>query len=75
MRDHRFVTRKWARVAVSHSAFCWLSRPALTRLMVELQGPWVARVEGENAAPVVAVVGLRAAGAGHPRELMFTDRV
>lgn len=68
------MTSRWARVAVSHPAFCGLSRSALVRLVAELQGPWVARVEGERRARR-GRGRLRAAGAGHPRELVFTDRV
>jgi hypothetical protein len=59
---------------LSHSAFTGISRHHLGRVVAELAGPWQARREswlqerrGRDR--------LRAEGAGHPRELVFTDRV
>ena len=59
---------------MSHSAFTGISRHHLGRVVAELAGPWQARREsalrrrrGRDRR--------RAEGAGHPRDLVFTDRV
>jgi hypothetical protein len=59
---------------LSHSAFIGISRHHLGRVVAELAGPWQARREsalrqrrGRDRC--------RAEGAGHPRDLVFTDRV
>ncbi len=73
-RVHSSVTKKWARAALSHPAFCGVSRAHLGDLIEELADPWLARCEsalderrgGERR---------RAAGAGPKHDLVFTDRV
>ncbi|WP_324610210.1 transposase family protein [Streptomyces sp. WM6378] len=68
------MTKKWARAALSHPAFCGLGHVHLGHLIVELAAPWTARQEsglrerrrGDRC---------RAAGAGPKYELALTDRV
>jgi hypothetical protein len=59
---------------LSHSAFTGISRHHLGRLVAELAGPWQARRESELRERR-GRDRLRAEGAGHPRGLVFTDRV
>ncbi|MGW6403067.1 transposase family protein [Streptomyces sp. NPDC055134] len=68
------MTKKWARAALSHPAFCGLDHVHLGDLIEELAAPWTPRQES----------GLRerrrgdrrrAAGAGPKYELVLTDRV
>jgi hypothetical protein len=59
---------------LSHSAFTGISRHHLGRLVAELAGPWQARRESELRERR-GRDRLRAEGAGHPRDLVFTDRV
>src|SRR5215472_15791990 len=74
-QDHEPVSsRSWARAALSHSAFTGISRHHLGRVVAELAGPWRARRESELRQRR-GRDRLRAEGAGHPRDLVFTDRV
>jgi Helix-turn-helix of DDE superfamily endonuclease len=59
---------------LSHSAFIGIPRHHLGRLVAELAGPWQARRESELRQRR-GRDRLRAQGAGHPRDLVFTDRV
>ncbi|MCQ4043703.1 transposase family protein [Streptantibioticus rubrisoli] len=68
------VTKKWARAALSHPAFCGLSRAHLGVLIEELAAPWQARRQSvlhERRGGARR----RAAGAGPKPELTLTDRV
>jgi hypothetical protein len=59
---------------LSHSAFIGISRHHLGRVVAELAGPWQARRESALRQRRGAD-RVRGEGAGHPRDLMFTDRV
>jgi DDE superfamily endonuclease/Helix-turn-helix of DDE superfamily endonuclease len=59
---------------LSHSAFTGISRHHLGRVVAELAGPWQARRESQLRQRR-GRGRLRAGGAGHPRDLVFTDRV
>src|SRR5258708_8753433 len=73
--DHEPVfKRSWARAALSHFAFTGISRHHLGQVMADLAGPWQARRES-GLQERRRRDRLRAEGAGHPRELVFTDRV
>ncbi|MEU6012241.1 hypothetical protein [Streptomyces sp. NPDC047453] len=41
------MTKKWARAALTHPAFCGVSRTHLGDLIEELAAPWLARCESE----------------------------
>ncbi len=68
------MNKKWSRAVLSHSAFSGLKRPHVDRLLVELRGPWEAKVEGERHERR-GHRRHRIAGAGRHHELEFTDRV
>jgi hypothetical protein len=68
------VTKKWARAALSHPAFCGLSRAHLGDLIEELAAPWQAHRESALRERRGGA-RRRAAGAGPKPELAFTDRV
>ncbi len=59
---------------MSHFAFTGISRHHLGQVMADLAGPWQARRES-GLQERRRRDRLRAEGAGHPRELVFTDRV
>jgi DDE superfamily endonuclease/Helix-turn-helix of DDE superfamily endonuclease len=59
---------------LSHSAFTGISRHHLGCVVAELAGPWQARHESDLRQRRGAA-RRRAEGAGHPRGLVFTDRV
>jgi hypothetical protein len=67
-------TPAWARAALSHPVFTGLSRQHLAELAVELADPWTAAHQGalrhRRGHP-----RQRAAGAGPPQRLVFTDRL
>src|SRR5512135_2547153 len=62
------------RAALSDSAFIGISRHHLGRVVAELAGPWHARREPALRQRRGAD-RVRGEGAGHPRDLVFTDRV
>ncbi|MFF3948041.1 transposase family protein [Streptomyces sp. NPDC001902] len=68
------MTKKWARAALSHSAFCGLDRRHLGDLIEELAAPWQARREAALHEPRGGA-RRREAGAGPKHDLVFTDRV
>jgi hypothetical protein len=59
---------------LSHSAFTGISRDHLGQVVAELVPAWQARLESALRARR-GRDRVRAAGAGHPQELVFTDRV
>jgi len=63
-----------ARAAMSHSAFCGLSREHLGELVTELAPQWEARFESERRQRRRGD-RRRQAGAGPKCELVFTDRL
>ncbi|MFH9491834.1 transposase family protein [Streptomyces halstedii] len=63
-----------ARAALSHPAFCGISRAHLGGLIEELAGPWLARCESALRERRGAE-RQRDAGAGPKHDLVFTDRV
>jgi hypothetical protein len=68
------VSIKWARAALSHSAFCGLDRKYLDRLVAELAGPWRAQREG-RLHHRRGRDRLREAGAGRRETLNLRDRI
>jgi Helix-turn-helix of DDE superfamily endonuclease len=68
------VTKKWARAALSHPAFCGVSRTHLGYLTEELADPMVARCESALDEPG-GTERQREAGAGPRCDLVFTDRL
>ncbi|WP_328665805.1 transposase [Streptomyces sp. NBC_00322] len=68
------MTRKWARAALSHPAFCGVSRAHLGDLIEELADSWLAQCESALRERRGAA-RRRAAGAGPKYDLVFTDRV
>ncbi|MBO3682654.1 transposase family protein [Streptomyces sp. NEAU-YJ-81] len=68
------MTKKWARAALSHPAFCGVSRAHLGALIEELADPWLARCESALRERR-GVARPRAAGAGPKYDLVFADRV
>lgn len=68
------MTQAWARAALSHSAFCGLSRAHLGGLIEELANPWLARCESALRERRGAE-RQRQTGAGPKHDLVFTDRV
>ena len=65
---------KWARAALSHSAFCGLDRKYLDRLVAELAEPWHAQREG-RLHHRRGRDRLREAGAGRRETLKLRDRI
>ncbi len=59
---------------MGHSAFIGISRHHLGRVVAGLAGPWQARRESDLRQRR-GRDRCRAEGAGHPRDLVFTDRV
>lgn len=74
MRDHQSVKSRWARTALSHRICTGIPRKRLSKLIVELAGPWLAQQES-RLRERRGHERLRAAGAGPDHELAFTDRV
>jgi hypothetical protein len=68
------VIKKWARAALSHPAFCGVSRQHFGELLDELELGWEARCEGERHNRR-GQVRRRQAGAGPKYELAFHDRL
>lgn len=68
------MTKKWARAALSHRAFCGISRSHLGDLIKELADPWLARCESALHQRR-GTERQREAGAGPKYDLVFTDRV
>ncbi|MEV7479430.1 transposase family protein [Streptomyces halstedii] len=68
------MSSQWARAALSHPAFCGISRAHLGGLIEELAGPWLARCESALRERRGAE-RQRDAGAGPKHDLVFTDRV
>ncbi|MGA4803463.1 helix-turn-helix domain-containing protein [Streptomyces lavendulocolor] len=68
------MTKKWARAALTHPAFCGVSRAHLGDLIEELADPWLARCESELRERRGAE-RRREAGAGPKHDLVFTDRL
>ena len=70
------VKIKQARAAMSHPAFCGLSRQHLGELAAELAPRWEARCKsGRYERPQGARKREAGAGAGPKYELVFTDRL
>ncbi|MEV6747508.1 transposase family protein [Streptomyces sp. NPDC051080] len=68
------MTKKWARAALSHRAFCGISRSHLGDLSKELADLWLARCESALHQQR-GTERQREAGAGPNYDLVFTDRV
>ncbi|WP_309030414.1 transposase family protein [Streptomyces alfalfae] len=68
------MTKRWARAALSHPAFCGVSRAHLGDLIQELADPWLSRCESALRERRGAA-RRRAAGAGPKYDLVFADRV
>ncbi|MGV9729832.1 helix-turn-helix domain-containing protein [Streptomyces albogriseolus] len=68
------MTKKWARAALSHPAFCGVSRAHLANLIEELTHPWLSQCESALRAQRGAA-RQRSAGASTKYDLVFTDRV
>ncbi|MEU1409154.1 transposase family protein, partial [Streptomyces sp. NPDC005728] len=68
------MTKKWARAALPHPAFCGVSHTHLGNLIDELADPWLAGCESALYDRRGAR-RQREAGAGPKRDLVFTDRV
>ncbi|MFB7919586.1 transposase family protein [Streptomyces sp. NPDC056061] len=68
------MTKKWARAALTHPAFCGVSRTHLGDLIEELADPWLARCESVLRERRGAE-RQREAGAGPKHDLVFTDRL
>ncbi|MFD3475780.1 transposase family protein [Streptomyces sp. NPDC058695] len=68
------MTKKWARAALTHPAFCGVSRAHLGDVIEELADLWLARRESELRERR-GVERQRAAGAGPKHDLVFTDRL
>ncbi|MFJ2569110.1 MULTISPECIES: transposase family protein [Streptomyces] len=68
------MSSQWARAALSHPAFCGISRAHLGGLIEELAGPWLARCESALRERRGAE-RQRDAGAGPKHDLVFTGRV
>ncbi|WP_371800447.1 transposase family protein [Streptomyces sp. NBC_01732] len=68
------MTQKWARAALSHRAFCGISRSHLGDLIKELADLWLARCESALHQRR-GTERQREAGAGPKYDLVFTDRV
>ncbi|MEU6709829.1 transposase family protein [Streptomyces wuyuanensis] len=68
------MTKKWARAALSHPAFCGVSRQHLGELLEELEPQWQARCEG-GRHDRRGGARRRHAGAGPKYTLTFHDRL
>ncbi|MCX5233474.1 transposase [Streptomyces sp. NBC_00233] len=68
------MTKKWARAALSHPAFCGVSSQHLGELLDELEPQWQARCEG-GRHDRRGGARHRKAGAGPKYELTFRDRL
>ncbi|MFF5705499.1 transposase family protein [Streptomyces sp. NPDC012794] len=68
------MTKKWARAALAHPAFCGISHAHLGILIEGLADPWLARCESERRERR-GVERQREAGAGPKHDLVFTDRL
>lgn len=68
------VIKKWARAALSHPAFCGVSRQHFGELLDELEPGWESRCEG-GRHDRRGHVRRRRAGAGPKYELAFRDRL
>ncbi|MGI5136594.1 MULTISPECIES: transposase family protein [unclassified Streptomyces] len=68
------MTSAWARAALTHRAFCGLSRVHLGDLIEELADPWLARCES-SLRERRGGARRREAGAGPKHDLVFTDRL
>ncbi|CAM5687279.1 transposase family protein [Streptomyces griseorubiginosus] len=68
------MTKKWARAALTHPAFCGVSRAHLGDLIEELADLWLVRCESELRERRGAE-RQREAGAGPKHNLVFTDRL
>ncbi|MGW2818839.1 transposase family protein [Streptomyces sp. NPDC001415] len=68
------MTKKWARGALTHPAFCGVSRAQLGDLIAEWDDLWLARCESELRERRCAE-RQREAGAGPKHDLVFTDRL
>jgi hypothetical protein len=68
------VTKKWARAALSHRAFCGISRSHLGDLIEELADPWLALRESALHERR-GTERQREAGAGPKHDLVFADRL
>ncbi|MFF4909049.1 transposase family protein [Streptomyces sp. NPDC001260] len=68
------MTKKWACAALTHPAFCGISRAHLGDLIEELADLWLARCESELRERRGAE-RQREAGAGPKHDLVFTDRL
>src|SRR5919204_386767 len=69
------VWTKWARAALSHSAFTGISRNHLDRLVVELADPFDSHREGRLHRRRGERDRQRSAGAGPPEVLALRDRI
>ncbi|MFD4570001.1 transposase family protein [Streptomyces sp. NPDC058467] len=68
------MTKKWARAALTHPAFCGVSRAHFGGVIEELADLWLARRESELRERGGAE-RQREAGAGPKHDLVFTDRL
>ncbi|MER6499236.1 transposase family protein [Streptomyces sp. NPDC001455] len=68
------MTKKWARAALTHPAFCGVSRTHLGDLIEELADAWLAQCESVLRERRGAE-RQREAGAGPKHDLVFTDRL